>query len=85
MGKKLLYALYASCLLLVIVDFVYHRHGHFDFEKFPLFFAIYGFLAFVFVVFVGAGLRLIVSRPEDYYGDASEEPEAEQAEDHLRG
>jgi len=82
--QKLIYALYALCGALLIVDFLYHKHGHFGFEDWPEFHAGYGFAAFVIVVFVGTQLRKLVSRPEDFY-DAADEPESVQPEDHLRG
>lgn len=82
--RKLMVALALCCAVLIGIDFVYHKHGHFDFEAFPLFFALYGFGAFVVVVFVGAMLRFVISRSEDYY-EASDEPESAEPEDHLRG
>ena len=45
------------------------RHGHYEIEKIPGFFAIFGFFAYVAIVTVAKGLRLFVSRPEDYYDD----------------
>ncbi|MEM9596382.1 MAG: hypothetical protein AAGD06_19080 [Acidobacteriota bacterium] len=47
-----------------------YDHAHFGFERWPGFPALYGFLAFVIVVYGGIALRKLVSRPdEDYYGD----------------
>lgn len=65
--KKLLWALYALSAAFLLADFFYEKHGHWDFEKWVGFHAGYGFLAFVFIVFAGAGLRHVISRPEDYY------------------
>lgn len=42
-------------------------HPHFEVEKFGAFFAIYGFVAFSFIVLVGQHLRKLVGRKEDYY------------------
>lgn len=42
-------------------------HPHFEAEGFPVFFAIYGFLAFMFIVLAGQHLRKLVGRKEDYY------------------
>lgn len=40
---------------------------HFAAEAFPVFFAIWGFAAFMFIVLVGQHLRKLVGRKEDYY------------------
>ncbi len=82
--EKLIKVLYVLCAGLLVADFTYHKHGHFDFEDWPEFNAVYGFAAFVFIVFVAVGLRKLITRPEDYYEEQFE-PEAEQPEDHLRG
>jgi MFS family permease len=44
-------------------------HPHFEIEGFPVFFAIYGFLAFSFIVLAGQHLRKLVMRKEDYYDE----------------
>ena len=41
--------------------------AHFDEEKVFGFQALFGFVVFVVIVFLGSGLRLIVERKEDYY------------------
>lgn len=40
---------------------------HFSEEKWFGFQALFGFVVFVVIVFLGRGLRLIVERKEDYY------------------
>ena len=59
--------LYVACALLVIADFVVHRHISTDMERIPAFYALYGFVALVGVVMAAKGLRRIVRRDEDYY------------------
>ena len=55
-------------------------HPHFDGEKMggfgdvwqmilPVFFAIWGFAAFMFIVLAGQHLRKLVARKEDYYDE----------------
>ena len=44
-------------------------HPHFDVEKLPGFFAIYGFVAYFTIVTVAKGLRVLVMRDEDYYDE----------------
>ncbi|TWU60683.1 hypothetical protein Poly51_09640 [Rubripirellula tenax] len=66
--KKLTGALVVSCVVLVIADGFYENpHPHFDLETSFGFQAWFGFIAFVVIVFLGRLLRLIVSKPEDYY------------------
>lgn len=61
-------ALVLTCIGLVLADLMYHNdHPHFPIEKTFGFQAWFGFAAFVIVVFLGRGLRLIVKRGEDYY------------------
>ena len=64
---KLWYALLAVCGILTVSEFLYEHHPHFEIEKIPEFFEIFGFLAFVFIVFAGTALRKLIMRPEDYY------------------
>ena len=57
----------AVCLLLVVADLVYHKHGHFDWELLFGFHGFFGFAAFAFIVLTGKQLRKILMRKEDYY------------------
>jgi hypothetical protein len=59
--------LYVACALLVVVDFVVHRHIYTDIERVPAFYTLYGFVALVGVVMAAKGLRHFVKRNEDYY------------------
>ncbi len=65
--QKLWYALLIVCGALTISEFLYEHHPHFEIEKIPEFFEIFGFLAFVFIVFAGKLLRTFIMRDEDYY------------------
>ncbi|MEX0645282.1 MAG: hypothetical protein WD076_08225 [Parvularculaceae bacterium] len=42
---------------------------HFEVERFPVFFALWGFISFMFIVLVGQHLRKIVMRDERYYDE----------------
>ena len=53
--------------ILLILDFFIPKHGHFPWESTPEFFAVYGFVACVSLIFVAKLLRLLVKRKEDYY------------------
>jgi len=67
--QRLLKGFYGICILLVLVDFVVHRHTGFSWEKIPAFYAIYGFVACVVLVVVAKKMRNIVMRKEDYYDE----------------
>ncbi len=67
--ERLLKGFYAICILLVLVDFVVHRHIGFGWEKIPAFYAIYGFVACVLLVVLAKKMRNVVMRKEDYYDE----------------
>jgi threonine/homoserine/homoserine lactone efflux protein len=45
------------------------KEPHFEIERFGAFFAIYGFVAFAFIVLAGQHLRKLVGRKETYYDE----------------
>ncbi|MFQ3302647.1 MAG: hypothetical protein ACI9EH_001552 [Planktomarina sp.] len=57
------------CFLLFLADFTYHKHGHFHIEEIPGFYGAYGFFMFTALILVAKALRLLIKRPENYYGD----------------
>jgi hypothetical protein len=63
-------AFYGFLFVLLIVDWFVPKHGHFPWEETPAFFAVYGFMACVSLIFVAKGLRLLVRRREDYYHES---------------
>ena len=68
--KGFLGVLIIACLGAAIAGFVpafQKDHPHFDAEGFPVFFALWGFGAFMFIVLAGQHLRKLVGRKEDYY------------------
>lgn len=65
--NRLWYGLLAFCGVLTISEFLYEHHPHFPIEEIPEFFEVFGFIAFVFIVFAGKFLRTIIMRDEDYY------------------
>jgi hypothetical protein len=67
MGNFASIALVLIGITLIIAEFFVHRHGEIVLEDLPLFPAIYGFAASVFIVVVGIGLRYLLMRKEDYY------------------
>ncbi|MFT4960359.1 MAG: hypothetical protein ACI92Z_001442 [Paracoccaceae bacterium] len=75
-ATKITYGLAAFCVFLGLLDFTYHKHGHFEVEYFPNFFGFYGFIMFTALILVAKFLRTIIKRPEDYYGDKAIDTEA---------
>ena len=65
--KRLMHLLYAVCGVLVLLDFVIHRHILHSWENIPAFYAIYGFVGCVVLVLVAKWMRTFLMRPEDYY------------------
>jgi len=67
--KRLLTGFYAICVILVIADFIFHRHIGFSWEEMPAFYAIYGFAACVVLVVIAKKMRKLVMRKENYYDE----------------
>ncbi len=65
--KKIVYALYVVCALLLLADFGYHKHTHFDLEGWWGFFGLFGLVACVALVLAAKVLRVLLKREEDYY------------------
>lgn len=71
--------LIASCVIVVGADFFYHKHGHFGFQEWFAFDAVFGFAAYVGLVNAAKLLRKIIMRDENYYGDSDAAPSSESA------
>jgi len=67
LGTRFSYFIIVLALLLLIAEFIFHRHGETNIEDIIFFPAIFGFLAFIFIVFAGILLRMFVMKKEDYY------------------
>ncbi len=65
--KRFLGFFYASLLVLLVLDFFIHKHAEFPWEGAINFFAVYGFLSCVLLIFIAKILRIFVKRDEDYY------------------
>ena len=51
-----------------VAGFIWKKdHPHFAVETLGVFFAVWGFAAFMFIVLAGQHLRKLVGRTEDYY------------------
>jgi hypothetical protein len=58
---------YIALIVLLLIDFFTPKHGHFPWEEAPGFYAVYGFIGCVSLIFIAKGLRLLVKRKENYY------------------
>jgi len=67
--KKMLRVFYVICGLLVVADFIVHRHIYHDWENIPAFYAIYGFVGCTVLVLIAKELRKVIMRGEDYYDE----------------
>lgn len=67
--QKMLKVFYVLCGLLVIIDFIVHRHIYHDWENIPAFYAIYGFVGCVVLVVIAKKMRNFLMRGEDYYDE----------------
>ena len=65
--KRLLLGFYIVCAVLLLLDFVLHRHIAHSWENLPGFYAVYGFVACVLLVLVAREMRKLLMRKEDYY------------------
>lgn len=74
-ATKIIYALVVVCILLGLADFTYHKHDHFEIERFPNFYGFYGFVMFTALILAAKLLRRVIKRPEDYYGDKAVDSE----------
>ena len=71
--KRLLVIFFASLVVLLIVDFFIHKHADFHWEEAPNFFAVYGFVSCVFLIFIARILRPMIMRDEDFYESPNED------------
>ena len=65
--KRVLRYFFVSLALLIVIDFFIHKHAEFPWEAAPSFYAVYGFIACVSLIFIAKLLRFLVKRDEDYY------------------
>lgn len=60
--------LIAACIALAVVDAFYTKSVHLAVEEsFPLFYGVYGFVAYCVIVLSAKALRRLLKRDEDYY------------------
>lgn len=69
LGSRFTSFLLVIAVILLVVEFLVHRHGETHLEESFMFPAIFGFIAFIFIVEVGKILRRLIMRDESYYDD----------------
>lgn len=65
--KLLLRIFYVVCAVLILVDFVFHRHTVHPIEHWWGFYPLYGFVACVTLVLVAKEMRKVLMRDPGYY------------------
>jgi membrane protease YdiL (CAAX protease family) len=58
---------YVALVILMGAELLIPKHGHFPWEAAYGFYAVYGFMGCVALIFIAKGLRWLVRRREDYY------------------
>lgn len=69
---RIVLALYAACAVSVLLDFVIARDEKLAFAGSFGFYAWYGFVASAGLVLAAKGIRRLLMRSEDYYGEADD-------------
>lgn len=67
------------CAALAGSDLLLHRHVNYDVEETPFIYGLFGFVVYAVIVFLAKGLRRLISRPEDFYGEGATDCESELA------
>lgn len=75
--RRLLVGFYISLVLLLAVDLFIHKHAEFPWEDAPFFFAAYGFVSCVALIYIAKGLRMLIKRDEAYYTATADKKNAE--------
>jgi hypothetical protein len=66
--QKLIMAIYGVALITIIVaGLTIEWHTVYYWQDLTAFYAIYGFVAFVFLIYTAKGLRPLLQKKEDYY------------------
>ncbi|MGV0742386.1 hypothetical protein [Mycolicibacterium sp. XJ870] len=64
---RIVYGLTALCTAALIADLFYIKHPYFDIERWPGFYAVYGFVVSLTLVLTAKQLRKVLQRNENYY------------------
>ena len=67
--RRLRMGFFIALVLVLVAEAFVDMHGEFSVEHFYGFYAVYGFIAYVSLIFIAKLLRRILMRKEDYYDD----------------
>ena len=67
--KKAIYYLFAVCGLSLLLDFFVNRYVDHPWEALFGFYAVYGFVACVFLVLAAKGMRKLIMLKDNYYDE----------------
>ncbi|MEC5129140.1 hypothetical protein VSU19_20430 [Verrucomicrobiales bacterium BCK34] len=87
--RKVLAGLSIGCGVLVLIDVIfwvtgYDKHPYLKWEKWPGFYAVYGFVSCVLLTMVAKYLlRPLVMRDENFYGEKAESEEMKGGSDNV--
>ena len=65
--KKVRKYFFIAVGVVLVIDPFIHKHIEFPWEGAPFFYAVYGYVACVSLIFIAKVLRFIVKRDKDYY------------------
>lgn len=65
--KKLKYLFYILIGICIVLGFLIEFHPHYWWERIPAFFAMYGFVICLLIIFGAKVIGRLVQRTEDYY------------------
>lgn len=63
---------FVSLAILLFVDFFIKKHASFGWSQYPDFYAAYGFISCVVLIYLSKLLRRLVQRDENYYAGKDE-------------
>jgi hypothetical protein len=67
--RRLLKGFFVALVLVLLAELFVDMHGEFSVEHFFGFYAVYGFISYVTLIFVAKFFRKLLMRKEDYYDD----------------
>lgn len=65
--KRLRIFFFIAILFVLAAEGLVEMHGEFMVEYFYGFYAVYGFISYVLLIFIAKVLRKVIMRKEDYY------------------
>ncbi len=65
--RRLQKGFFVALVLVLLAELFVDMHGEFSVEHFFGFYAVYGFISYVMLIFVAKFFRKLLMRKEDYY------------------